>query len=62
MKTKQSNFEIKWGKRKAEWINNIRNIVHRLEKGPEADVQFDSLAATLKEVSNFKIPGHNSMY
>ena len=40
--------------RKFEWINNVKKELQRLEEGPEADLDQDSLWGTIKKLQNIR--------
>ena len=47
---------------KAEWIKNMTRELEGLEKGPKAKIHTDLLKATLKKISNWKMPGHDGIH
>ena len=48
-------------KRKAEWINHMKKLQVIVE-GSEADMDLESLRATLQKVMNWKAPSHESIH
>ena len=47
---------------KAEWINNMIRELEGLKEGPKAEIHTDLLKITLKEISNWKTPGHDGVH
>ena len=48
--------------RKAKEINNMGKELEGLEEGTKVKIYLDSYGETLKEVPNWKIPGHDGVY
>ena len=46
----------------AKWINNMTRELEGLEEGPKAEMNIELLKNTLKKISNWKTPGHDTIY
>ena len=47
---------------KAKWINNMTRKREGLEEGPKLEIHIDLLKRTLKNISNWKTPGHDGIH
>ena len=55
-------WEQKEDNKNAEWIDNMKKELPRLEEGTEADINLESPRATLKKVPNVETQGYDGIH